>query len=130
MGEIISTLEPLFENQQAVFGIRELARLTGINHTTIRQRLLDYEKKGFVQRKSEGHFVGFSASESHAFILLKKYYNMKKIYDSQILDFLNKFFDFPTIVLFGSYPFAEDVATSDIDICVISAIEKGFLWAL
>jgi predicted nucleotidyltransferase len=39
---------------------------------------------------------------------------------------LEKAYDLPVIVLFGSYASAMDDSTSDIDLCLISNVEKDF----
>ena len=57
---------------------------------------------------------------------LKLYYNLEKIRNSNLIEELEKTYDLPVIVLFGSYASAMDDMTSDIDICLISNIEKEF----
>ena len=57
---------------------------------------------------------------------LKLYYNLEKIRESNIIQDLEKVFNLPVIILFGSYASAMDDKTSDIDICLISNIEKKF----
>jgi predicted nucleotidyltransferase len=124
MEVILTTLKPILEDTKSIFGIRELARLTKINHTTVRKRLIEYEKEGYIEKKSLKNISGYSASGSEKFKLLKKYYNLEKIRQSSLIDFLNKKYDYPTIVIFGSYALGEDILTSDIDICIISNVDK------
>jgi len=57
---------------------------------------------------------------------LKLYYNLEKIRNSNLVQDLEKVFDFPVVILFGSYASAMDDANSDVDICIISNIEKEF----
>ena len=51
---------------------------------------------------------------------------MEKLRKSRIVEDIEKSYDFPIVVLFGSYATATDTLDSDIDICVISNIEKEF----
>ena len=57
---------------------------------------------------------------------LKLYYNLEKTRESNIIQDLEKSFDIPIIILFGSYASAMDDKTSDIDICLISNVKKEF----
>ena len=57
---------------------------------------------------------------------LKLYYNLENIRKSGIIEDLEKHYDYPVIVLFGSYAKARDDLTSDIDVCIISNINKEF----
>jgi len=58
---------------------------------------------------------------------LKLYYNLEKIRESGIVESLEKTYNLPTIVLFGSYASATDDSSSDIDFCIRTNIEKEFL---
>lgn len=124
MKDLVCTLKPLFENQNESFGIRELSRLTKINHTTVRQRLIKYEKQGLVEKKKTKLNFEYIASKNQKFKLLKKSYNIKTLHESGLLELLSREYDDPTMVLFGSYALAEDTKSSDIDICIISNIKK------
>ncbi|MBI2632560.1 nucleotidyltransferase domain-containing protein, partial [Candidatus Pacearchaeota archaeon] len=57
---------------------------------------------------------------------LKLYYNLEKIRTSHIIEEIEKLYDFPIIVLFGSFSSATDSIESDVDMCIISNIEKEF----
>jgi predicted nucleotidyltransferase len=57
---------------------------------------------------------------------LKLYYNLEKIRESGLIEDLEKFYDFPVIILFGSYVSARDDILSDLDLCLISNVEKVF----
>lgn len=122
MEAIITTLQPILEDQTAVFGIRELARLTGINHTTIRKRMIAYELEGYVQKIETKQIFGYRAAKSQQFKMLKKLFNQKRI--ATLVTFLEREYNYPVIVLFGSYAIGEDVSSSDIDLCIITESTK------
>ncbi len=123
----LTTLRLFFEEPTRKFSIRELSRMLKINHTTIRHYLNQLVKEGFLSSKKEGVYQFYSLIINKKTLNLKLYYNLEKIRESEIIQDLEKTFDLPPIVLFGSYAHAMDDKTSDIDICLISNVEKKFL---
>ena len=122
----LTTLKQFFEEPTRKFSIRELSRILKINHTTVRQYLNKLVKEGFLSVKKEGVYSFYHLVLTKKTLNLKLYYNLEKIRESNIIQDLEKAFNLPVIILFGSYASAMDDKTSDIDICLISNIEKGF----
>ena len=120
----LTILKPFFEEPNRRFSIRELSRILKINHTTVRQYLNKLVKEGFLSSKKEGLYSFYRLVLCKKTLNLKLYYNLEKIRESNIIEDLEKKYDFPIIVLFGGYASAMDDITSDIDICLISNIEK------
>ncbi|MFH0876236.1 MAG: nucleotidyltransferase domain-containing protein [archaeon] len=122
----ITILKPFFEEPNRKYSIRELSRLLNINHTTVRQYLNKLVKEGYLVQKREGVYSFYRLVLSKKTLNLKLYYNLEKIRESSLIEQLEKEFDFPVIVLFGSYSNATDDKASDVDICLISNIKKEF----
>lgn len=122
----LTTLKPFFEEPNRKFSIRELSRILKINHTTVRQCLNKLFEEGFLSLKKEGLYSFYQLVLSKKTLNLKLYYNLEKIRESNIIQDLEKIFNLPVIVLFGSYASAMDNKSSDIDICLISNVEKEF----
>ena len=122
----ITILKPFFEDPNRKFSIRELSRILKINHTTVRQYLNKLVKEEFLSSKKEGLYSFYRIVLGKKTLNLKLYYNLEKIRESNIIGDLEKKYDFPVIVLFGGYASAMDDITSDIDLCLISNIEKEF----
>lgn len=122
----LTILKSFFEEPNRKFSIRELSRILKINHTTVRQYLNKLVKEGFLSPKKEGVYCFYQLVLTRKTLNLKLYYNLEKIRESEIIQELEKTFDLPVIILFGSYAFAMDDKASDIDICLISNIEKEF----
>ena len=122
----ITILSQFFENPNKKNSIRELSRILKINHTTVRQYLNKLVKEGFLSSKKEGLYSFYQLVLDKKTSNLKLYYNLEKIRESKIIENLEKDYDLPVIVLFGSYASAMDDSTSDIDLCLISNIEKEF----
>ncbi len=126
MEKELTMLKSFFEEPSRMFSIRELSRILRINHTTVRQQLNRLVKNGFLSSRKDGLYVFYKLILSKKVLNLKLFYNLEKIRESSIIEDLEKVYDLPTIILFGSYASAMDYLTSDIDICVISNVEKGF----
>jgi len=122
----INILKPFFENPNKEFHIREISRLVKINHTTVRQYLNKLVKEGILKLKDKELVSPYILEESQKALNLKLYYNLELIRESEIVVNLEKFYDYPAIVLFGSFSKARDNKESDIDICVITEIKKEF----
>ena len=122
----LTILGQFFEDPNKKSSIRELSRILKINHTTVRQYLNKLVKEDFLSVKKEGLYSFYKLILSKKTTNLKLYYNLEKIRESGIIEDLEKIYDLPVIVLFGSYSSAMDDKTSDIDICLISDIEKEF----
>ncbi len=120
----LTIMSEFFEDPQKAFGIRELSRRVRINHATVRQYLNKLVKEGLIKKRKETTFNTFTSNITEQYLNFKLYYNLEKLRKSELIDLLKKEFDFPTIVLFGSYVKARDAKDSDIDICVITNIKK------
>ncbi len=120
----LTIMSEFFKDPQKAFGIRELSRRVRINHDTVRQYLNKLVKEGLIKKRKETTFSTFTSNITPQYLNFKLYYNLEKLRKSEFIDLLKKEFDFPTIVLFGSYVKARDTKDSDIDICIITNIKK------
>ena len=113
-------------NPEKEYHIRELARLTKKSPTTISKYLKMQEKTGILKsHRKFGHLLFKANTESSSFRDLKRFYNIKKLRDSGLIDFLVRHFNNPeAIVLFGSYCKGEDIPESDIDMLIITQLKK------
>jgi len=123
----LTILKPFFEDPNRKFSIRELSRILKINHTTVRQYLNKLVKEELLSSKKERVYLFYHLILSRKTLNLKLYYNLEKVRNSNLIEELEKAYDLPVIVLFGSYAFARDDVNSDIDVCLISNVEKEFL---
>lgn len=122
----LTILKPFFEDPNRKFSIRELSRILKINHTTVRQHLNKLVKEGFLSSKKEGLYSFYQLILLKKTLNLKLYYNLEKIRNSNLIEDIEKAYNLPVIVLFGSYASARDDTSSDIDICLISNVDKEF----
>jgi len=116
------------------FSTRGIANELGVTPTAISNSLPSLEKSGLI--KIERHktinllSIEFNRDNQKA-IELKRAENLKLIYESGLVEFLEDKYTSCTIILFGSYSRGEDVWSeeskekkSDIDIAIIGAKEK------
>ncbi|HLC33078.1 MAG TPA: nucleotidyltransferase domain-containing protein [Candidatus Nanoarchaeia archaeon] len=123
----MNILEPLFLNPQTGFLMREIAKTTKINHSTIRKYLNYYVREHILIQKNGKPYPLFTVNmESKKYLNLKLYFNLEQLRKSNIIEHLEKFFEYPPIVLFGSFSKGTDDEQSDIDICVITDIQREF----
>ncbi len=123
----ISILEPFFKRPTTLFHIREIAKATKLSHTAVGKYLHKFEKESLLVMKQTTPYPTYRAnSNSLAFLNLKRYYNLEQLRTSGLLAALEKEYEYPILVLFGSYAQALDDEKSDIDICVISEVAKEF----
>jgi predicted nucleotidyltransferase len=118
-------LNILFKNPTAKFHLRELARMSKLNPNTILNITKKLEKRGLLLKEKKKHLTEIYANiENKRFILEKKLFNLKQIYDSGIIDFLTNKYKPESISLIGSYATGEDIEKSDIDIVIITKFKE------
>lgn len=117
----------LFENVGEKFTQREISRQVNSSPTAIGKALTQLIEERLV-KKSEDKNLTYPLIElnlENEFVFkLKRVENLRTIYLSGLLGFLEDNFPGKTIVLFGSYSKGEDVFDSDIDIAILETKEK------
>jgi len=96
-------LTQFFKSPTRKFYPRELSRILRINHVTITQHLKKLDKLGLLHSEESNLAKTYSIVISRESQNLKLYYNLEKIRTSGIIDDLQKGYDFPVIIVFGSY---------------------------
>ena len=101
------------------FSLRELERLSKLGLPSVKNYVLELEKEDLVKIKIIQRFkLHIANRDNKRFKRLKTSYNIEKLYDSGLIDYLNKELSLPTIILFGSVAKGEDVENSDIDLYI------------
>lgn len=117
----------------------EISKKSKLAHTSTKKYLISLKKEGIIkesaEKKGKRSYPIYTADiDSSEYKNYKKIYNLIKVYDLKIIQFLKDKLMPKSIVLFGSYLRGEDVETSDIDIFVeskkhdldLSKFEKEF----
>lgn len=113
-----------FEEPNRNFQIREIARITRIPKTTVQRHILRLVKEDIVVKRRETVFPSYRANEeSPLYKRAKRMLLISNLYDSGLMDHLEKLLIPKCIILFGSGAKGEYTKDSDIDI-FIQASEK------
>jgi len=124
--EVNKVLDYFLKNPTTTIHLRELARKISFSPAGCLKSLRKLVKEGFIEENKTKAISNYKAKLSKKFLQLKIVYNFNSLYDSGLVDFLEKTYEFPdAIVLFGSYVRAEDIEQSDIDIAVMTKLEKS-----
>ncbi|MDY6764520.1 MAG: BlaI/MecI/CopY family transcriptional regulator, partial [Halobacteria archaeon] len=112
-------LEYFFKHPTEEVHIRGLSDATGVPYSSVRNALHNLEEKGLVKKREESKMTFYTANrESDEFRRQKRVYNLETLYNSGVIDALDKGLRPDAIVLFGSYLQGSDTEESDIDIAV------------
>lgn len=122
----LRVMEILFRFPEKEFSLTEIARQAHVAKSNIGKILRELKEEEFIEITDLRITWRIRASQQNqAFIKNKIVYNLSTLYQSGLVEFLEKYFNFPkSIILFGSFRKGEDISTSDIDIAVEKEDEK------
>jgi len=110
---------------------RGIAKDLQISPTSVAKALRKLKEKNLVseERHKLINLISWELNRDNNYVInLKRIENLKLIYESGLLSYLEEIFTGSTIILFGSYSRGEDILTSeresDIDIAIIGKKEK------
>ena len=115
-----------FNYPNDVINTRELANKIGFSHTAIAKTLDKLSNMKLVLINKTKLQTEISLNQNNKIVFIeKRLYNIKSIYYSGIVDYLEDIYEIPkSIVLFGSYALGEDNENSDIDIAVETSMKN------
>jgi len=119
-------LEQFFRRPTSRFQLRELARLAKLSTTAVKAGLQRLLAEKIIKIEKEKHYTFYKVNwDAPEYKWAKKFYNIKTILDSGLLDYLDEELTYPeAVVLFGSAAKGEDAERSDIDLFVFSVNKK------
>lgn len=109
------------------FNARGLARPLNRTQAGIIKAIPELEKSGLVKVGKDNDSGRWSIElnrDNPKTVELKRIENLKFVYGSGVIHFLEENFPGALIILFGSYSYGEDTIRSDIDIAIIGCKEK------
>lgn len=119
MLEIINNLKPFFEDCYRRINIREYAKIMKISPPTSSKLLNYYYKEGILKMEVYKNYLFFYANnKSKEFVVLSRMYWQNKL--NPFLDYFEKKFVNPTIILFGSLSKTETKEDSDVDLAIFA----------
>lgn len=106
---------------------REIAKRLDVSPTAVSKSIKPIEKENLIVVKRNKNMnlnlIELNIDYPKA-IGLKRIENLKMIYESGIVEFLEEKYPGTVIILFGSYSHGEDTVKSDIDLAIIGAKDK------
>ena len=117
--------EYFFVNPNAKLRVREIERTLKLPLPSIIRYCKDLEKESILTTIKIGNVNLYTADRSsEKYLLEKKLYNIKKIYESGLVNYLRQELSNPSIILFGSFAKGEDTEESDIDLYIETLSKK------
>ncbi len=108
-----------FEEPARYFHIRELARLSKIAHTSVKNYLTELENEVLIKKVKTPIYDSFIANEENRiYKIYKQQYMIMQVYSSGLIDYIEENLHPKCIILFGSIRKGEYNAESDIDLFV------------
>ena len=108
--------------------VKEIAKKIYLAPTSVKIHLGYLLMQNLIMKKKGERFFGFVANRDNSnFLFYKRMYNIIKLKESGLLDFLINSFYPRAIVVYGSYIRGEDVETSDIDLFIITKVKKRLI---
>lgn len=115
----LKIMDFFFEEPARHFHIRELARLSKIAHTSVKNHLTELEKEGMIKKVKTPLYDSFIANEENRiYKICKQQHMILQIYSSGLIDYVEETLHPKCIILFGSVRKGEYNSESDIDLFV------------
>ena len=121
MLEIINNLKPFFEDCHRRFSVREYAKIIKVSPPTASKILSNLTNENLLNKLQDRQYLLFWAKNTSQLRNLAQIYWKQRLEDIGIIDYLNKKFLNPTIILFGSLVKGENTQSSDVDLAIIAS---------
>lgn len=117
--------EYFFTNPTSKLRVREIERLLKLSLPSVIRYSKELQKENILTTIKIGNVVFYTGNRAdNNFILEKKLFNIKLVYDFGLIEFLKIELNNPVIILFGSYSKGEDTENSDIDLYIQTPSKK------
>ena len=117
--------EYFFLNPTVKLRVRQIERELKLPLPSVIRYTKELEKEGILKKEETSGAVFFSSDRTSKYFLLeKRLFNIKLLFESGLMDFIIKEYSNPVIIVFGSYSKGEDIENSDIDLYIQSSSKK------
>ncbi len=108
-----------FVNPTAKLRVREIERTLKLPLPSVIRYCRELEGENILLTVKTGNVTFYTSNRtSETYLLEKKLFNIKQMYDSGLIEYLKIELSNPGVILFGSYSKGEDIEESDIDLYV------------
>jgi len=117
--------EYFFSNPTVRIRVRQIERTLKLPLPSVIKYCKELKKEGILAKERIGNVFFYKANrENEKYLLEKKLYNIKQLYETGLIEFIRKELANPSIVVFGSYAKGEDIEKSDIDLYIETPSKK------
>lgn len=109
-----------FINPSDKLRVRQIERKLKVPLPSVIRYCKELEEAKILKRIDISGIFFYTSESMVNFIHSKKLFNLTQIYDSRIIEYLQKELSNPVIIVFGSYSKGEDIESSDIDLYIES----------
>ena len=114
-------------NPTAKLRVRQIEREMKMPLPSVIRYCKELEKEKILRNELASGVSTYSADRnSKKFLIAKRLFNIKLIFESGLIEYIVKEYFNPVIVLFGSYSKGEDVEYSDIDLYIETKNKQDF----
>jgi len=119
--------EYFFVNPTSKLRVRQIEREIKSPLPSVIRYSKELEKENILKILDISGIKFYTADRSsEAFLIEKKLFNIKKLFDSGMISYLKHEYSNPTMVVFGSYSKGEDIENSDIDLYIETEKKHDF----
>jgi len=116
--------EYFFINPTAKLRVRGIEKTLKLPLPSVIRYCRELERDGILIIDKIGRVNFYTASRSETYLLEKKLFNIRILYESGLIEYLKQELSNPAIVLFGSFAKGEDTENSDIDLYIETPSKK------
>ena len=116
--------EYFFINPTVKLRVREIERILKLPLPSVIRYCKELEKEKILAIVKTGNVTFYTASKSEKYLLEKRFFNIKLLHESGLIEYLRQELSNPAIVLFGSFAKGEDAEKSDIDVYLETPSKK------
>jgi len=98
--------------------VRQIERTLNLSLPSVIRYCKELEREGILRSVNVGGVRFYTASRNEKFFIEKRIFNIKKVFESGLINYLKINLHNPNIILFGSYSRGEDLEDGDIDLYI------------
>ncbi len=120
--------EFFFINPSSRMRVRQIEKELGLPLPSVIRYCRELEKEGVLKLQRIGNVNFYIANRtSDKFLLEKRLFNLKQLYESGLIDYLKVRLVNSPIIVFGSFARGEDIEESDIDLYIETPSKKDIV---
>lgn len=117
--------EYFFNNPTSKLRVRQIERKLNLSFPSVIFYCKKLKNEDILKTVEISGIVFYTANITNQnYLLEKKFYNIKNLYNSNVINYIKNELSNPLIIVFGSYSKGEDIENSDIDLYIETPSKK------